>query len=102
MARAAREDRHPVDITQFLDHWPVQGAFALAVVVLTALAVLTRLRTPALCAGVSAVWFGVVSAAFADQAGGFGRVGGGIAVVWGALVVAAALALRGDGRRPPT
>ncbi|WP_199423388.1 hypothetical protein [Actinotalea solisilvae] len=92
MAQAYREDRYPVDITQFLNHWPIQGAFAVAVVGLVALAAVTGRRTPAVTAGVSAAWFGVVSVLFADQAGGFGRVGGAVAVVWGVAVVAAAWA----------
>lgn len=97
MGRAYRADRYPVDITQFLNHWPVQGAFAVAVVGLVGLAVVTGRRAPAVTAGLGAVWFGVASILFADQAGGFGRVGGGTAVAWGIAVLAAAW-LRGRTR----
>lgn len=101
MARATREDRYPVDITQLLNHWPAQGAWALAVVAVAALSVvLAQGRMAAWCASVSAVWLGVVSVLHPDHSGSIGAWGGWAAVVWGvALLLASEVSARG--RRGP-
>lgn len=88
---AFRDPAVPSDITQSLDHWPAHAAFALATLLVAALAML-RTRgawLPASTAALSAAWFGATSIAFPDHDGSLGSTGGWLAIGWGlALVVA--------------
>ena len=76
-----RREPPDADITNSVDHYSVQGGVGLALAVLPALAAVRaglRPLVPA-CAGVVAAYLGLVSYAWPDAAGGFGRavVGGG-------------------------
>lgn len=96
---AYRDPTVSADVTQNLDHWPAQAAFALALVLVGGLAVLaTRgVWLPATTAAVSAVWFGGTSIAFPGHDGSLGVTGGWIAVAWGLALLVGVLA-----RRPRT
>jgi hypothetical protein len=89
-----RDDRLDADITMGIDHYAVQGALGLALAVLPLLAALRaelRPSAPA-CAGVAGAYVGLVSLAWPDAAGGFGRAWSAAALAWGLGVVAVALA----------
>ena len=92
MWAANREARFDSDVTNGVDHYSVQGALGLALAALPLLpgvrADLRRL-VPA-CCGVAAAYLGLVSYAWPDAAGGFGRAWSVAAMAWGALLVAAA------------
>jgi hypothetical protein len=87
---AARRGRPPVDITNGLDHWPMQAALVLAIVAVAVVAAGRPIdgRLPAWCAGGSAAWLGGMSVAYPDHAGSLGGVLGVAAVLWGAAFVA--------------
>lgn len=100
------------DNTWNLDHWPTQAALALAVPgVALAIAAGVRARwsgtwVAVVCVAVTAVWFGVSSAAYPDLSGSGGRWGGIGLVVW-AVVLVVVVILRArrtagsvGGRRP--
>jgi hypothetical protein len=93
MVAAGREGRPPVDVTNGLDHWPVQAALALALPAVAALAAARRpgWAVPACTAALSAGWFGALSVAFPDHPASLGAAGGGAAVAWGALLALDAL-----------
>ena len=94
---AFRDPTVPSDVTQNLDHWPAHAAFALATVLVAALAML-RTRgawLPASTAAFSAAWFGATSIAFPDHDGSLGTTGGWLAIAWGVALVATVLARRG-------
>ncbi|HET9546749.1 MAG TPA: hypothetical protein VFO97_02890, partial [Desertimonas sp.] len=80
-----------------IDHYSVQGAFGLALVLLSLLAAL-RPRDVApfvpVCAGIAAAYLGLVSLAWQDAAGGLSRAWSGLAIAWGLSLVGAALADR--------
>ena len=92
MWAANREARFDSDVTNGVDHYSVQGALGLALAALPLLpgvrADLRRL-VPA-CCGVAAAYLGLVSYAWPDAAGGFGRAWSVAAMAWGAVLVAAA------------
>jgi len=91
---AANRDRRPdSDITNGIDHYAVQGALGLALAVLPLLAAPRPVLTPLVpvCAGISAVYLGLVSFAWQDAAAGFGRAWSVAAMVWGLGLVAASL-----------
>jgi hypothetical protein len=70
-----RQDRPDADITVGIDHYSVQGAYGLALLWLVTLAALwpaARLLA-ATCAGLSAVYLGVVSWAWHPTQGSFNR-----------------------------
>lgn len=94
---AFRDPTIPSDVTQNLDHWPAHAAFALATLLVAALAML-RTRgawLPASTAALSAAWFGATSVAFPDHDGSLGTTGGWLAIGWGlALVVAVVVRAR--------
>ena len=82
-----REDRSDSDITNGVDHYSVQGGVGLALAVLPALAAVRadlRPLVPA-CAGVVAAYLGLVSYAWPDAAGGFGRPWSVAAMAWGVV-----------------
>ena len=79
----------PGDDTNGLDHWPAQGAFAVAVVLVAAHAVLARGgRVPAWCAAVSAAWFGALSWTYPDHLASAGTTGGVAAMAWAVAYIA--------------
>ena len=83
---------------ELVDHYSVQGGLGLALAALPALAgVRADLRrlVPA-CCGVAAAYLGLVSYAWPDAAGGFGRAWSVAAMAWGAR----AGHRGGRGRRP--
>ena len=103
MWAANREERPDTDITNGIDHYAVQGALGLALAFLPVVALLRPAATvfiPA-CVGIAAAYLGLVSFAWQDAAGGFGRAWSIAAMVWGLVLVALALAavLRPWGRR---
>jgi MFS family permease len=77
------------DITNGVSHYPMQAALGLAVVGLVALAALTRSRLPAWTASFTTIWLGVESMVYPDLRASLGTLGGGLAIAWGVLVVAA-------------
>ncbi len=89
-----REDRSDSDVTLGIDHYSVQGAVGLALVLLPLLAALRRDARPfvAVCAGIVAAYLGIVSYAWPDAAGGFSRAWSCGAIAWGLALVLAALA----------
>ena len=93
MWAANREARPDTDITNGIDHYAVQGALGLALAVLPALAALRPALTPfvPVCAGIAAAYLGLVSVAWQDAAGGFGRAWSAAAVAWGLALIASAL-----------
>ena len=93
MWAANREERPDTDITNSIDHYAVQGALGLALAALPLLAGLRPALTPLLgaCTGIAAAYLGLVSFAWQDAAGGFGRVWSIAAMVWGLCLVAVSL-----------
>jgi len=101
--RAERFDR---DITIGIDHYAVQGAAALAVVVLAVLAAMwpQGRRFVGCSVGVVAGYLGLVSLSWQDAAGGFSRGWSVAALTWGLAFLAVSLVPAGvrgtSGRRP--
>jgi hypothetical protein len=99
MIDAARSGE-PDSITMALRHLPMQAAFALAIPVSAAVAVLASAagapgwRIAAVPAAVSAAWFGVLSVIYPDHLGSLGQRAGYVAIGWGAAF-ATAVALTG-------
>ena len=93
MWAANREGRPDSDITNGIDHYAVQGALGLALAVLPALAALRPALIPLapVCAGIAAAYLGLVSFAWEDAAGGFGRAWSAAAMAWGLCLVALSL-----------
>jgi hypothetical protein len=91
-----REERSDSDITMGIDHYAMQGALALALVVLPLLAALRADLHPfvPVCAGAAACYLGLVSLAWPDAAGGLGRAWSIAAMAWGLALVAATFAHR--------
>ncbi len=92
-AETARAGNH-VELTWGLNHWPIQAALAVGIVLVAALvatfppgAVLA-----AWCVGVCATWFGAVSVIYPDLDASLGRVWGATAIAWGVAFVAVAYA----------
>ena len=93
---AFRDPTIPSDVTQNLDHWPAHAAFALATLLVAALAML-RTRgawLSASTAAVSAAWFGATSIAFPDHDGSLGTTGGWLAIAWAIALLVAVVARR--------
>ena len=91
-----REGRSDSDITMGIDHYAMQGALALVLVVLPLLAALRADLHPfvPVCAGAAAFYLGLVSLAWPDAAGGLGRAWSIAAMAWGLALVAATVAHR--------
>lgn len=89
MVQALHERRPPVSITMGLDHWPMQAALAVAVVLIAgAVAVGTShgwagTLVSAWTVAATATWLGALSVVYPDHAGSLGTVGGALAVAWG-------------------
>jgi hypothetical protein len=93
MYSADRADR-PVDISVGIDHFAVQGALALALVALVAVAaVQPRCRRQlGVTAGLAAAYLGLVSLAWPEQTADLGRSWSVLALVWGLAVTGVAAA----------
>ena len=91
-----REGRGDGDVTIGIDHYSVQGALGLVLVVLPLLAALRADVQPfvPVCAGAAASYLGLVSLAWPDASGGFGRAWSIAAMVWGLALIAATFAHR--------
>lgn len=101
MYRAAREGRPPVEITNNVDHWAIQGALGVALVGFAVLAAVrpTLRRFNAVRVGVSAAYLGVCSLRFPGVAGGLAPEWAVLAIAWGvALLAVSAAAGRPAGR----
>lgn len=97
-----REGRADADITIGIDHYAMQGALALSLVLLSFLAALrpdVRPLAP-VCAGVAGSYLGLVSLAWQDAAGGFDRSWSAAAIAWGIALVLVALLPPAVRRRP--
>lgn len=92
MFAADRENRPDSDYTNGVDHYSIQGALALALVALTALAAWWphRFLLAAIGVAVSAIYLGIVSAAHQGTPGGFTPTWSWASVLWGAAVGASA------------
>jgi hypothetical protein len=91
-----RQDRPDTDITVGIDHYSVQGAYGLALLGLVTLAALwpaARLLA-ATCAGLSAVYLGVVSWAWHPTQGSFNQTWSVLCVLWGLVVILLAVLTR--------
>ena len=86
-----REDRSDGDVSLGIDHFSVQGALALALVLLPVSAGLRADLRPfvAVCTSVAAAYLGLVSLAWPDAAGALGRPWSVAALAWGLALVAA-------------
>jgi hypothetical protein len=91
-----RQNRSDGDVSLGIDHYSVQGALALALVVLpVSAAVRVRLRPfVPVCASVAASYLGAVSLAWPEAAGGLGRAWSIAAIAWGLALLAATLSDR--------
>jgi len=81
------------DITNGVDHYAVQGALALALIALPALAAVwpRGRRHLGVAAGLSAAYLGLVSLAFPDSWAGFSPTWSALCLAWGLAVVVLAL-----------
>jgi hypothetical protein len=97
MFAASREARPDSDITVGVDHFAVQGSFALAAVALVALAggMRTGRMLLGITAGASVAYVGLVSFAWPGTAAGWGQLASILTMGWGTAVVAAAVVDRG-------
>jgi hypothetical protein len=88
------------DDTWGLMHLPMQAGFGLALAGSASISVLAGganapgWRFSVVPAAASAVWIGVVSAAYPDHLGSLGTVGGVMAIAWGITFAVAALLVR--------
>jgi hypothetical protein len=76
------------DLTLGIDHYSMQGALPLCLVLLSFLAALSSEARPftPVCVGLAAAYLGLVSFAWQDAAGGFERSWSVAAVAWGVAV----------------
>jgi hypothetical protein len=101
-----RQDRFDSDVTNGVDHYSVQGAFGLAMVLLSCLLVPAGMRAGrrlvGVCAGLAAAYLGLVSLAWHPTPGSFGPVWSVLCMAWGlALVVLPVLPTANSGKGPP-
>ena len=91
-----RQELVEADITNSIDHYSVQGALGLALAVLPVIGARADLRALVpVCAGVTGAYLGLVSFAWEDAAGGFGRGWSAAAMAWGAALAVVGLVDRG-------
>ena len=88
-----RQELVDADLTNGIDHYSVQGALGLALALLPLLAAARRDIRPLvpLCVGVASAYLGLVSFAWQDADGGFGRWWSAAAMAWGLGLVLVAL-----------
>ena len=91
-----RQARTDTDITIGIDHYSVQGGYALATVVLVTLAAVwpTGRLLMGLCAGLSSLYLGVVSWAWHPGQASFNRTWSALCVLWGLSVIVLAISTR--------
>jgi hypothetical protein len=91
-----RQNRVDGDITVGTDHYSVQGAFALALLGLVTAAALwpTGRLLMGTCAGLAAVYLGIVSWTWHPTAGSFDQPWSILCALWGLLVVVLTLMTR--------
>ena len=92
MAAANRQQLPDADITNSVDHYSVQAAFALAMVALTAAAALrsSGRRLHGTTVAVCAIYLGLVSYSWPGTTAGFGAWWSVLTMVWGGAVGVAA------------
>src|SRR6185312_5635322 len=85
-----RENRSDGDVSLGIDHYSVQGALALALVLLPMSAARRADLRPFLpvCTSIAASYLGLVSLAWPDAVGGLGRAWSIAAIGWGLAVLA--------------
>jgi len=85
-----RQDRIDGDITTGIDHYSVQGAFALVSIVLVTFAALwpTGRVLMGMCVGLSALYLGLVSWVWHPTLASFNQTWSGLCVLWGGAVSA--------------
>jgi hypothetical protein len=101
-----RQDRFDGDVTNGVDHYSVQGAFGLAMVLLAFLLVPVGMsagrRLVGVCAGLAAAYLGLVSLAWHPTQGSFGLAWSVLCMAWGlALVVLPFLPATNCGKGAP-
>ncbi|WP_156312954.1 hypothetical protein [Micromonospora sp. HK10] len=108
MYRANRDQLPPNEITNDVNHWAVQGAFAMTLVGFAALAALrpSLRRFNAVRVGVCAAYFGICSLRFPESAAALSTSTAALAVAWGVAVLLVSAVDRPAGRpaqspRPP-
>jgi hypothetical protein len=81
----ACQQRTDSDVTMGIDHFAVQGAFGLAVLALVAVAACWPVgrRLLGTCAGLSAVYLGIVSLFWHPTPGSLGPIWSALCVLWG-------------------
>ena len=89
-----REARPGSDVTLGIDHYSVQGALSLSLVLLPVLAALREDVCPfvPVCASVAAFYLGSVSLAWPHSAAGLGRAWSAVAITWALVLLAVTLA----------
>jgi len=93
MWAANRQDRAPEEITMGMNHWAIQGALGLAIVLLASVVALWApgRRFIGISTAAVAIYLGVSSYRFPDAAGAYGQTWSVLSVAWG--VVTAILVL---------
>jgi hypothetical protein len=82
----------PVDVTNGIDHFALQGALALALAALPFFAAFeARMRPLVGTAGLAAAYLGAVSLAAPGAVGAFSRVWAAAAIAWGAVLLLVAI-----------
>jgi hypothetical protein len=89
-ASAHRDESPPMDLTWEFNHWPIQAALPIAVVLIAAFAATypPGWVVPTWCAGVCAAWLAVVSWFEPDLAASLGRAWALTALAWAIAFVA--------------
>jgi hypothetical protein len=95
MYAANRALRWPNEITNNVNHWAIQGAFAVALVLFTALAAVrpTLRRFNAVRVGICAAYLGVCSLRFSVAPAALPTLWAVLAICWGVLLAAVAIVL---------
>jgi hypothetical protein len=83
-ASAHRDERPPIDVTWEFNHWPIQAALPIALVLIAALAAsyLPGWIVPTWCTGVCAAWLAVASWFEPELAASLGRAWALTAFAW--------------------
>lgn len=96
MYAANRALRAPTELTNNVNHWAIQGALAVALVLFAGLAALrpSLRRFNAVRVGICAVYFGLSSLRFPEVAAALPTVWAWLAIGWGVLIAAVAFLRR--------